>query len=81
MKRTEKGILVINRSSSTCGDCGRGADPNEKSHKTIIEYSPDTGSKGCGAKWTKVSSDYSGKDNKRRTMEMRPDLEWVDWGF
>ncbi len=72
MKMKEKGFLIINLSSSECGDCGFGADPHEKSHITRLGYGKHP-KKGCGAKWTKVTSGYSGM--KKRLKEMRPDLE------
>ncbi len=75
MKRSQKGILVINPYNSFCGDCGLSADPEEKSHITKLGYHPG---KGCGAKWTKVSTDYIGGDIEKHTQETRPDLEFVN---
>lgn len=72
-------ILFIDRSNSRCGACGKGADPAEKQHDTIIEYSPNTGRPGCGAIYEAVSTNYVNLDGLYDSIkEMRPDLQFVD---
>jgi len=41
-------VIVIGRFSSKCSGCGRGADPGQTHHWTIVEHGPDTGKAGCG---------------------------------
>jgi hypothetical protein len=67
--------LVINRSDSKCGACGRGADPHERSHDTILEWG-DKGA-GCGVLWRHLDSDYRGAGIPEAAMAMRPDLTWI----
>ncbi len=74
-----KGVLFIDRVSSTCGSCGRGCDPHEPVHSKLMGYNVPSGSEGCGAEFTKVSSTYT--NMRERVTEMRPDLEYLDyWG-
>jgi hypothetical protein len=76
--------IVIGRSSSSCGACGRDANPHDKSHDVVVGYfaanlpedSPER--IGCHTEFEYVTSDYSGEDQKQACMEMRPDLEWID---
>jgi hypothetical protein len=65
--------LYINRSDSVCGSCGRGCDPYELKHDTILEYSG--GGEGCHAPYKYLASDYAGMQDA--CQDMRPDLEWV----
>jgi hypothetical protein len=70
------GLLVVNLTSSVCGECGKGCDPREKSHQTVLGYGVKPGTKGCGAAWDRVTSHYVGPDIERAIRKMRPDLEW-----
>lgn len=49
--------LIINRSDSRCGNCGKGASPHENAHLTILGYA-EHNSPGCGEEWDSVESDY-----------------------
>ncbi|QIQ63022.1 hypothetical protein SEA_MOAB_161 [Streptomyces phage Moab] len=49
--------IIINRSESRCGNCGKGAFMEEQGHYTIAGYK-DNGMPGCGEEWDSVSSDY-----------------------
>lgn len=69
--------LIIDRNSSWCNACGEGADPSEKSHKRVIEYSPDSGRPGCGTEWRFVSTNYMGQSQEEGVKMMRPDLKFV----
>ena len=69
--------LYINRSDSLCGTCGLGADPSEQGHKTLLGYGVQRDSGGCGAVWTKVSTQAYGSGIEEAAQTMRPDLEWV----
>lgn len=73
---SNKHILTINRFDSNCNNCLDGADPTEKEHNIVVGYSKRE--KGCGVKWTHVTSDYSGQTQKESVMKMRPDLTWID---
>lgn len=72
--------LIVNRSESRCGDCGRGADPHELSHDTVLGYGGPYGP-GCGVVWDSVASDYVGMHMQEITANMRPDLTWVGDDF
>jgi hypothetical protein len=49
--------IIINRSESRCGNCGKSAFMEEGGHYTIAGYK-DNGLPGCGEEWDSVSSDY-----------------------
>ncbi|QZE11728.1 hypothetical protein SEA_KARP_155 [Streptomyces phage Karp] len=49
--------IIINRSESRCGNCGRQAFMEETGHYTVAGYK-DNGEPGCGEVWDSVSSDY-----------------------
>jgi hypothetical protein len=72
----EKVILSIGTFSSECLACGKGADLNEESHETAMGYGVKPGTKGCGKKYTHVTSMYSHLGSY--TKALRPDLEWID---
>ncbi len=50
--------LLVGRSNTDCRACNRGASPDQITHDTIYEYSPDTGKPGCGVKFTHIYSTY-----------------------
>lgn len=64
--------LIINRSDSRCGGCGKSADPHEDAHYRVLGYRPG---EGCGETFTSVSSDYFGMDEAIKSF--RPDLPFV----
>lgn len=68
--------LQIGGWSSRCGECKKGCDPYEETHETVLSYSP-TDEKGCGVRWTHVSSDYVGEAAENAVKIMRPDLIYV----
>lgn len=70
--------LIIGRSNSRCGTCGKGADPYQKFHVSVLQYSPDW-VEGCGAKWDVVTSDYSGEEMRQAVVDMRPDLPFIQY--
>lgn len=76
----ENKVLVINRSDTVCGNCGKGATYQEKKHETILGYSKNYPSKdGCGVEWTHVTSHYVGVPGLyERIQELRPDLIFID---
>jgi hypothetical protein len=71
--------LYINHSNSICGSCGRGADPYELKHDTILEYSGQ--SEGCHMEFKHLSSDYMGVRIEEAARDMRPDLEWIGLAY
>lgn len=70
------GLLVINRSDSRCGECGKPCDPHAKAHDVLLGWGPTNGDPGCGAEWDRVGSDYAGPDMEAAVRRMRPDLTW-----
>jgi hypothetical protein len=67
--------LIIDRSSSVCSACGRGAKADETSHDSILGWS---GQKpGCGATYTATASHYMGEQMADGIRAMRPDLPFV----
>lgn len=49
-------ILVINRTDSKCGSCGKSANLYEDRHTTVLGWDEPT--TGCGEPWDGVESDY-----------------------
>lgn len=74
--KRKKETVIIGGYSSRCGACGRGASPSEGSHKTIVEYSPDTGKPGCGQVWKYMSNEYAGQEESLKRQW--PNLEYID---
>ena len=71
-------VLIVGTWRSFCNACGEGADPNEKTHDTVLEYSPKTGRPGCGETFTELGSDYCDSDGLYDMIKaMRPDLPFV----
>ena len=83
-------VLIVDAESSMCGECGRGAFPEEKRHLTVA--GPDgRRAKGCGVEWTELAThlrylpfraDRISADDYLR--ELRPDLHYIgvvpwDW--
>lgn len=69
--------LVIDRSASYCGNCGKDANPNQETHRDITGYNPEPGG-GCGVRWKHVTSSYFGDNIEQAVRDMRPDLEWIE---
>ena len=71
--------LYIDRSDSTCGACGGGADPYEESHITLLGWrATNDKMKGCGVLFDSVDTNYHYLGElEERIREMRPDLPWV----
>lgn len=66
--------LYINRFDSRCGNCGKGAVPDQVVHDVAYGYKQ---SEGCGVTFKCVSSNYAGM--RALTELRRPDLEWKGW--
>lgn len=64
--------LIINITSSHCGNCGKPTLPKQTHHTDICGWTPKPGG-GCGARFVDTSSDYTNitPDHLRR---VRPDL-------
>jgi len=73
--------LYINKSESRCGACGKGADPYEESHITLLGwFAVNDKMKGCGATFDAVASDYFDFPGLKESIQkMRPDLPWVGY--
>lgn len=66
-------VLYIGRTESHCGNCNRGADPYEDSHRNLLGYMAGYyNAKGCGAVFTHVQATYVNMDSV--VAQMRPDL-------
>lgn len=75
---TPTNTIIINSSSSKCFACGYGADPNEKKHEYIYEYTRDSGTKpGCGIEWKYAMSDYWWLGMKAAIERQWPHLIWI----
>lgn len=72
-------VLIIDRSASKCGACGRDANPHDEIHRDVIGYNPVPNG-GCHVRWTQVSTFYTGAEQEAAVREMRPDLEWAGLG-
>ena len=71
--------LIVDRFHSSCGACGKGADPAQKTHRDVVTYMVGvTKDAGCGVRWTQIASMYVGPGARKAAEELRPDLEWVD---
>lgn len=71
-------VLRIGRSSSHCGECGRGANPHQLTHDTVLSWSREEAAKpGCGVRWTHVESEYIGPEAEAATRRLRPDLAYL----
>lgn len=68
--------LIINSSSSQCGDCRRGAKPSEEGHFTVLGYNVVPGEEGCGATWDRVSIPYINGYETGPQMIQRLKYEW-----
>lgn len=74
----EQTILYINPDASRCGYCRMGADPREKQHVTVLDWSASGTRKGCGRTFTAVSSDYAMTPELAEAItDMRPDLPFA----
>lgn len=51
--------IQIDRSSSRCLSCNKGASPSDPGHITIIGYGVPANTPGCGEPWTAVKLSYS----------------------
>lgn len=67
-------VLVVGDWYTHCGVCGKGADPDEAEHRTVLPGLTRTRDVGCGAVWTHVARAMDSKGSLRRVREMRPDL-------
>lgn len=67
--------VVIDNFHSRCGACGRGADPMEPTHATVVGSERTA---GCGVRWTKITSSYFGTREQEVAQRLRPDLQWID---
>lgn len=73
--------LIIDRFSSTCGNCDRGCSPDEKQHDTNLGYGiTDKTRKGCGVEWAFVTTaEYvPSKHLEDAVRKMRPDLIYIE---
>ena len=50
--------LNIGGWSSTCDNCGGGADPTEHGHYSMLGYGVEPGTPGCGEPWTEARLMY-----------------------
>lgn len=71
--------LIVDRFHSSCGACGKGANPNQETHRDVLTYMVGvTKDAGCGVRWTQIASAYIGPNSKKAATDLRPDLEWID---
>lgn len=81
--RSIEQALIVGPTSSKCGNCGKGANPRETTHDTVLGYFAqgfDPGP-GCGVEWSLLTSDYMNFEGLfEATKKLRPDLRWIDPG-
>lgn len=70
--------LYIDKSESMCGGCGKGCDPYEESHITLLGWhAVNDKMKGCGAVYTELDSHYNMIGLIESIRDIRPDLPWI----
>ena len=74
--QTKPATLIVSGTSSKCGVCGKGADPHEERHITVLGWGGQE-KNGCGVRWTHITTSYIGGGIEDATKEMRPDLIFV----
>lgn len=70
--RHPEGTLIIDKSESFCGDCGRYALYTELTHDSAFAQG-----EGCGVAWEYVTSNYFGLGIGKFAAQARPDLKWI----
>jgi hypothetical protein len=72
--------IIAAFSHSSCNACGGGCDPREKEHTTRLPgYSRKPTVKGCGIKFTHITTRSEHPSSKKRAQEMRPDLVFISF--
>lgn len=70
--------LLVGSSSTECNNCGKGANPHDKTHDLQYFYGPESGKlPGCGIEWKFITPTYMGEVANRAVREMRPDLQFI----
>jgi hypothetical protein len=69
-------ILWVDRSSSKCGACGKGASTRELTHQTVLGWAPDQ-PPGCGARFTHIAAVCVFGGVYDVLARMRPDLTLI----
>jgi hypothetical protein len=64
--------LLVDRTSSTCGGCGKPTLPSALTHANVSGYDPKPGG-GCGARFTAIRS-VSRVVDEEDLRRLRPDL-------
>lgn len=64
--------LIVNESVSRCGNCGKGADPIEQRHASVLDFTPGI---GCGVRFTEIGTENVSLIEGVRNM--RPDLVFI----
>lgn len=66
--------LLVGRNDSSCNNCGKGANPLDKTHDFQYFYGPESGElPACGIEWKFIMPMYIGTE--KETAALRPDLE------
>ena len=79
IQSTHPATLVINRSDSRCGNCGKAALPNEFYHETVPGWNEPT--VGCRFDFTTTGTEYTGTEQREAVIRLRPDLTFTGVGF
>jgi len=74
-RKVDRVVLEIDWSYSYCLNCGKDADPHEESHTTRLAGYSGTRGRGCGRKYTHVTTRHA--DKMDVVQKMRPDLEFI----
>jgi hypothetical protein len=76
-RKVDRVVLEIDWSYSYCLACGKNADPDEESHTTRLGGYSGTRGRGCGRKYTHVTTRHVDKKMMDVVKKMRPDLDFI----
>lgn len=74
----ERPVLIMDRSSSICGNCGKECDPNEYTHTKIVDNNFENKKSGCGVRWKYLTT--NSRTIEDLIVKIRPDLELIRQG-
>lgn len=70
--------LIVSRSSTTCGRCGKGTRIAPTHHIKVVGYGVSDTEQGCGERFTAITTDQLGPASSLLALvEMRPDLPLI----
>jgi hypothetical protein len=77
-RKVKRVVLHIGKSYSRCLACGKHANPHEERHTTRPPgYGGGQAGRGCGRKYTHVTTRFTHEEVLDAVQRMRPDLEFI----